>query len=326
MNDKISIIIPVYNVEKYINKCIESIIAQTYSNFEVIIVNDGSTDNSIKTIVSLIKNDDRFIIYNKKNGGVSDARNFGLSKAIGEYITFIDPDDYVDNDYLEYLYYLVKNYNADISICSLYNIFNNSNNKKIIRLGNNKEGLSDNYNIIKSMCYHDQVDTSAVAKLYKRYLFENITYPLGKIFEDTGITYKLFLKTDKIAYGFKEKYYYNIRENSIVTSKFNVSKLDLLEMTDNMRKDVLAVYPSLNKATKRRALYARFSTLNQMINNYQDYPEFYNKIDTYIKKNSVDVFFDKKTPKRDMLAIAIYRVFGIKIYKKIWYLYLKYKK
>ena len=118
MNDLISVIVPVYNVENYIVECISSIINQTYKNIEIIVVNDGTKDSSIEKLTSI--NDNRIVIYTKENGGLSSARNYGLNFAHGKYVIFIDSDDYLDVHMLEVLYTNLINSNSDISICGVY--------------------------------------------------------------------------------------------------------------------------------------------------------------------------------------------------------------
>ena len=121
--DKISVIVPVYNVEKYIEKSIISIINQSYTDIEIIVVNDGSTDDSIKICELLSKKDSRISIYNKENGGLSSARNFGMNFATGKYVIFIDSDDYIDKDMLAELYGNITKYDADVSVCGIYNVY-----------------------------------------------------------------------------------------------------------------------------------------------------------------------------------------------------------
>lgn len=324
MPEKISIVIPVYNVEKYIEKCINSIKNQTHTNFEVIVVDDGSQDESINIAKKVVGEDSRFKFYTKENGGLSSARNYGIKKVTSDYITFIDSDDFITEDYLEYLYSLIEKYNVKLSICSLYNYIEKSG--KILALGNGEEGSLTAPEAIEKMCYHDMVDTCSYAKIYHKSLFDNIEFPEGKLFEDIGTTYKLFLEAGNIAYGFKEKYYYVLRENSIVTSGYNEKKLDLLEMTDNLKKDLLPQFESLSKAINRRMLYARFSTLNQMFDIPSEYVKTRKEIIKYIKLNSKEVFFDRKAPIRDKVAILVLNVFGFEIYKYIWKMYLSYKK
>ena len=126
--DKISIILPVYNVEKYVEKCLNSIKNQDYKNFEAIIVDDGSKDKSVEIIEAFIKKDDRFKLYHKENGGLSDARNFGMNFVTGKFVIFIDSDDYIENKMLTTLYENITKEKADVSICGIYNIYINKKN------------------------------------------------------------------------------------------------------------------------------------------------------------------------------------------------------
>lgn len=178
----------------------------------------------------------------------------------GEYVTFIDSDDYVTEDYISYMYGLLEktNFKASLALCSLINVY--SSTDRLQDNGNQTEVVLSGKKCIEMMCYHDLVDTCAYAKLGKRELYTNDFFPKGKLFEDIGSTYKLFLQCDKVACGFKGKYYYVIRPNSIVTSGFSSKKLELLAMTDQMAQAVVTTYPDLQKAVLRRQVYARFST------------------------------------------------------------------
>lgn len=314
MKDLISIIVPVYNVEEYLNRCIDSILLQTYNNIEILLIDDGSLDKSSQICDEYMKKDKRIKVIHKKNGGLSDARNVGIDIARGKYITFIDSDDSVEKDLVEYLYKLVINFNTKMSICSHRVIFDEG--KRIKVLGNGKEEKLTSKECIKKMLYHKQVDTSAWAKLYNRNLFNDIRYPKGMLFEDIGTTYKFFLKSRFIACGYLAKYNYYVRKNSIVTGKFSKRKLDLLKMTDMMGEEVLSIFPDLKDAVLRRRVYARFSTLNQMIGvcNMHDI-----RIDliNFIKMNAIKILIDKLVPIRDKIAIILLCI-NYKIYELIW--------
>lgn len=215
--DLISIIIPVYNVQDYVEKCIKSVIKQTYENLEIIIVNDGSTDKSGEICKKYEKIDNRIKIIEKENGGVSSARNIGLKIAKGKYIGFVDPDDYIDKDMYELLYDNIKKYNADISICNFYlvrenNIFHRNLNTSDILVFNKKEALQ---NLIKNR----EISDHASNKLYKKELFCNIKYPENTVMEDIATTYLLIEKSKKIVYDKKEKYYYVNRKDSILNKR-----------------------------------------------------------------------------------------------------------
>ena len=312
--DLISVIVPVYNVEPYLNRCIKSIVNQTYRNIEIILVDDGATDNSGVMCDEWQYKDNRIKVIHKVNGGLSDARNVAIKCATGTYITCIDSDDNVDEDMIEYLYYLVKKYKCRMSLCSHRILFERNN--KIKSLGNGKEEVLSAEECIKKMCYHDCVDTSAWGKLYERELFNNIEYPVGKLFEDIGTTYKAFIASEKIACGYKDKYTYYVRANSIVTGSFNIRKLDLLEMTDKMADDVLKQFPNLKEAVLRRRLYARFSTLNQMLY-VNDYIELRCELIKFILENENAIMNNPKTPLRDKIALLLLRI-GFSIYRFCW--------
>lgn len=315
--DLISVIVPVYNVEPYLNRCIKSIVNQTYRNIEIILVDDGATDNSGVMCDEWQYKDNRIKVIHKVNGGLSDARNVAIKCATGTYITCIDSDDNVDEDMIEYLYYLVKKYKCRMSLCSHRILFERNN--KIKSLGNGKEEVLSAEECIKKMCYHDCVDTSAWGKLYERELFNNIEYPVGKLFEDIGTTYKAFIASEKIACGYKDKYTYYVRANSIVTGSFNFRKLDLLEMTDKMGEDVLRLFPNLESAILRRRVYARFSTLNQMIGANVD-EDLKRVVNVFIKENRSKILIDRLAPLRDKVAILL-TYFGFGTYKFWWKIY-----
>lgn len=313
-NILISVVVPVYNVEKYLNRCIDSILIQTYDNIEVLLIDDGSTDGSAKICDKYMKKDKRVTVFHKKNSGLSDARNVGIKRAKGIYITFVDSDDSIEVDMIEYLLFLIEKYNTKMAICS-HNIVL-CEGKYIKSLGNNKEEILSAENCIKKMLYHKDVDTSAWAKIYHKSLFKNIEYPKGKLFEDIGTTYKFFLESKNIACGYKNKYNYYIRKNSIVTKTFYEKKLDLLEMTDQMGKDVLKIFPDLKKAVLRRRVYARFSTLNQMIN-VVNYEKERKSIISFIRKEGYKVLIDLSAPNRDKFAIILVYL-NEKLYEYIW--------
>ena len=229
----------------------------------------------------------------------------------------MDPDDYVDLDYIEYLYYLLEKYSTRMSVCQHRVLFSNGRTKDYGKSGDEK--LS-NKACLERMLYHDVIDTSAWAKLYERSLFEEVKYPVGKLFEDIGTTYALMLQCETIAIGYESKYTYVLRSNSIVSGKFKPSKLDLLEMTDRMGKDVLKVYPDLRKAVLRRRIYARFSTLNQMLDT-NDFQKEKMEIIRFLRHYKTDIIKDPKTPKRDKMA-AILLALNYKLYRFCWKQYL----
>ncbi len=319
-NPLISVIVPAHNVEKYFPKCIDSILKQDYRNLEVVLVDDGSTDTTSLLCDQYAQKDSRVVVYHKPCGGVSDARNFGVSHAKGEYFAFVDSDDYVTEDYISYLWKLLKAVpGCKLSLCTLFDVYPLLN--KIVDTGDGTEMVLSAKDCLEMLCYHDKVDTCVYAKLYHRSVFENIVYPVGRLFEDIGVTYQLIDKCPEISCGFKSKYYYIRRDNSIVTSNYNKMKVDMLEMTDRMASYVSTKYPDLKDATIRRQVYARFSTLNQMLFTSED-TDVKKEMISFIKDNERSVLKNSKTPKRDRVAIYSLNV-GLWFYKLCWRVYLK---
>ena len=291
MEELISVIVPIYNVEKYLNKCIESIINQSYSNLEIILVDDGSEDSSGIMCDSYILKDKRIKVIHKENGGLSDARNVGLDKAKGEYIVFIDSDDWIDEKMIEILYNIIKKNNSDISICDYFLAYNEEiqTQKEDIEIINlsNIEALKTIYDKDLGVCM-----IVAWNKLYKRNLFkDDIRYPYGKIHEDEFTTYKLLYKAEKISYTNQKMYYYRQRENSI-TSSFNKKRLDCLEAFDERVKYMK--YIVKNEYLYRKTLREYYGLI---ISIYFKYEKFYGndkKTLKELKKKSLKVFMETK--------------------------------
>lgn len=213
MNPEISVIVPVYNVEKYVEKCINSILGQTYKNFELIIVNDGSTDNSLKKIKKF--SDDRIILIDQKNQGLSGARNTGISKAKGKYVTFIDSDDWISKGYLQEMMYCAHKYNADI--VSIKECTVTEDNK----YGYIQRPLLVFKNKVADALFGLYNSNFACAKLLKKTLFidNNIYFPLRKNYEDLGTMYKIYDHAKRVVIADTENYFYLLRTGSITQSK-----------------------------------------------------------------------------------------------------------
>ena len=316
-NKLISIVVPVYNVEDLLDKSVESLKNQSYKNIEILLVDDGSTDNSGNKCDEFKKTDDRIKVFHKKNGGLSDARNYGIKKAKGEYITFIDSDDYVENDYVEYLYSLIKKYDCTISCCTHTVRYDNG---KSHGLNIDKDEKISKIDFFKKMLYSKDIEVSAWAKMYKTSYFDDVKYPIGKLFEDVDTTYKLVDKTDFIACGYSSKYNYMIRNNSITTGKFSDKHFYMVEATENMC-NYLNKYPELKKACNRRMCYSYISTLNRMIKfNYKEKDIIKKYRRTILKYFSI--VFDKNSSFRDKIAIITIMP-GVKVYKMFWHIYSK---
>ena len=174
-NDLVSIVVPCYNGEQYIEKCLNSLLHQTYENIEILVVDDGSKDHSKTLINQFIKKSNKIKYFYKENGGLSSARNYGIAKACGKYIVFVDIDDYVDEEYISKLYHSIIENNSDISICAIKRIYQDH----------------ESINYINSDIVDGCIYPAAWNKMYKRELFDNISFPVGKWYEDLGTTPKL---------------------------------------------------------------------------------------------------------------------------------------
>lgn len=228
MDDLVSIVVPIYNVELYLEKCLESLINQSYSNLEIILVNDGSTDNCLEICKKYKEKDDRIIVIDKENGGLSDARNCGLHKCRGKYVCFIDSDDYINKNYVECLHKAIELNDSDISICKYRMVTDNEDNNEDVYYSSDMITNYDGKDLTKIIYSDKGKDISFVAwnKLYRVELFKknNITYPKGKIHEDTQTTFKLIYYSSKISVYNEVLYYYRIRNNSIINQKYTKKK------------------------------------------------------------------------------------------------------
>lgn len=230
MNYKISIIVPVYNVEKYLYDCINSILKQTISDFELILVNDGSKDNSGRICDEFSKRDKRIKVIHKENGGLSSARNAGIEVAKGEYIGFIDSDDYIHSNMYEILYKNAQKYLSDIVVCDFLKV-NELINEDIIDcdIYCKTKNMTNIESINELYTFNATTFVIAPNKLYKRRLFEDIRYRDGKLHEDEFIIHELLYESKIISYVPIKLYFYRNNNNSITKSKYKVERLDAVE-------------------------------------------------------------------------------------------------
>ena len=244
MSRLVSIIVPVYNVEKYLRKCVESLINQSYKNIEIILVDDGSMDGSGK-ICDDYRGHKRVTVIHKKNGGLSDARNAGIKIARGELIVFVDSDDWVERNFVEDLVKIAAEEKADIVICGFLEEDSG---------GNVIGGRHDSRETIKTFGPHEAIEdlllektitNHAWNKLYPTSFFKEIRYPKGSLMEDIGTTYRLLMKAKRIAVTNKPLYHYLQRSTSIL-GKNSIKLLeDHEKMVVSRAKNISAAYPSL---------------------------------------------------------------------------------
>lgn len=264
MKPEISIIVPVYNVEKYLQQCLDSILAQSFENFEVILVNDGSTDSSGEICSLYTKKDNRIKIYHKKNGGVSSARNIGVKLCTGKYILFVDSDDYILKDYCEKLLKISQKSNSDIVICKMVRELSKNKktqyNKKFL---NREEALIE---MFKGNLYR----FSLSAKLFKASIVKEEIFPTGMIHEDQGTTYKYFLKAKKVLYIDYPGYVYFYRENSILTEPYNKRRLDSFDHWKKIILNLKNESKNIKKEMFKRYSYWIIDNIFYILNSNED--------------------------------------------------------
>ncbi len=211
----ISVIVPVYNVEKYLERCANSILAQTYRDFELLLVDDGSTDGSGAMCDKLARSDGRVRVLHKENGGLSDARNFGLDHMRGEYVTFIDSDDYIGPKYLQVLIGMMENKSVDMTVVSMVSV----STENVEFLDSNDETLVwSRDQAFKEIAVGRKTGVSACAKLFKAALFIETRFPKGRYYEDMLTTPYVIEKCDQVCYSSSVQYYYYQRDDSIMHS------------------------------------------------------------------------------------------------------------
>ncbi len=218
--EMISVIVPVYNVAPYLKRCIDSILKQTHTDFELLLINDGSTDGSVLICQEYVEKDSRIHLYHQNNQGVSAARNLGIDKANGNYITFIDSDDFVEDIYLEKLYKALKDNGSDISAVN-FSSFNEERQSFLFFITSEnyfeknykRQEWLDQENMARHNLY--MAFTFSPLKLFKKELFEGIRFPLGRLREDDATIYKLYLKADQITFVNAGLYYYSQRQDGL---------------------------------------------------------------------------------------------------------------
>ena len=227
-NPLISVVVPVYNVEQYIRECVDSIVSQTYCHLEIVLIDDGSLDNCPVICDEYAKKDSRIKVVHQKNGGLAKARNVGIENSSGEYITFIDSDDYIASNYIEILYRGIIENNADVSIASFRSF--EKNNTAVI-----EDSSCQFATISKKRCFENYTSiftnpfVSAWNKLYKRNLFSNIRFPEGKLYEDAFTTYKIFDVSQKIVFTSSVLYFYRLNPDSIMGQSFRKKHLEMID-------------------------------------------------------------------------------------------------
>ena len=320
MSDRplVSVIVPVYNTADLLPRCVDALLAQTYPALEIILVDDGSPDGAGAICDAYAEKDPRVRVLHKANGGLSDARNAGLEAMTGEWFAFVDSDDTVLPDYIGYLCDLAAAFDCKLAVCGFDVAFADGRRQS---RGGDARYVLDTRAAMERIFYDRFLTVGAWGKLYHRSLLGDVRFPVGRLFEDAGTTYRFLLQCDRIAVGEKSQYVYAVRSQSIVTSAFSEKKFDLLDLSDRMCDDTLARFPDLKKAALRRRVYVRFSTLNQMLDTALC-PEKKREMIRFIRRHGFSGFFDPKAPGRDRAALLMLSL-GFSVYRRAWKWYDK---
>ena len=252
MGDKISVIVPIYNVEPYLRRCIDSIINQTYENLEIILVDDESPDNCGQICDDYAKKDTRIKVIHKKNGGLSDARNVGLEVCTGDFISFVDSDDWIELNTYEIMMKSMNEYNADMVVSNINYVYKNKVESKYsedkIRCFNKEEAM-------KELIKDGLVQAVVWNKLYKRVFIDNLRFKVGKLNEDEFFTYKICAKAERIVYIPEALYQYRQREDSIMGT-YTLQRMDGVEALYERMNFIKNKFPQLYTLEKLRFCYA----------------------------------------------------------------------
>ena len=298
---KLSIIVPVYNVEKYIRKCLDSIIKQTYKDFEIILVNDGSTDNSGLICDEYSSTYCNIRTIHKPNGGLSSARNAGIENAEGDFIGFVDSDDWIDENMYEILVKNIESYDADISMCRLY-----------------RKGKDASYYVHEDLEQKERVmiDASSCTKLFRKEFFISDKFPLGKTNEDFSLFSRTFYGINCAVYANDTKYNYQEREESITTQY--VFKKDSIQNLEEMKEYITKNFKELQEEAEYYYFIKMLGIFGGLIMNENNvYKDETTEIRNKIKKNYSTALKNKYLTKKNKIKLFIYNYFHIMVIRFI---------
>lgn len=348
----ISVIIPVYNIAGTLERCVQSVAEQTYHNLEIILVDDGSTDQSGELCDRLASQDARIKVIHQKNRGLSGARNAALEIFRGEFITFVDSDDWLARDAVEILYHELVSQQVKMSVGRITEAKNYSVSPETSKIGQRSRVYSS-LDALVAMLLEQDILISACGKLYACELFQRVRFPEGKLYEDVGTTYRLILACPQVAFVDQVVYYYYQNPDSIIHQTFSSKKLDLITLTDQMCDDITTqvlnnpkftespdpqVAASLIKvsdAVRGRRLHARFSILRQMVmvdpetlplegsKSTLSRPEFLrlrSEIVQYLHQHKSGILRNSLSSRRDRLAMYSL-LLGLPVFTLAWKLY-----
>lgn len=312
----VSVIVPVFNVAKYLNQCIASITNQTYQNLEIILINDGSTDNSPTLCDAWCQKDHRIRVINQENLGLADARNTGIKHANGEYLAFVDSDDWLEPQFIETLIKSAQDSNSDISIVGRFLEYANSQSAS----AHEPQQILSPEACLKRIFYNQNLDQSAADKLYKAELFtkKHILFPSGKEHEDTTTICQIITQAHTISFYPIPLYHYRKNNSDSIThAPFSIKKLDLIDLSTKATEKIIHIYPDLTRAGKCFLMHAYLSTLARAYQTKEPDQKVIQELFAYTKQHRAAILKDREAP--TTVKIALLTTFlGPKFYYFVW--------
>ena len=298
---EISVIIPAYNVEKYLEKCMESVLGQRFNDFEILLIDDGAKDRTPQICDKYASLDTRVKVYHKENGGLSDARNYGLDRMSGRYVTFIDSDDYVDLNYLGYMFDLIKEKKAQIAIVQGQVLLEK---EKPLEIKETEEKVIKAEDAVRMMLLRREATHTSWGKLYDATLWKKIRFPKGQNYEDYATTYCVFAQANVVAYSNAGLYFYIQRKGSIMHDTCSLKTLSVLDVSDAVSEFMKFQWPDCKEEILDLQVHTYLKNLQLILNTGKNaFPEYQNRIMQFIKKNQFKVLFGKKFPRNDKIKV-----------------------
>lgn len=293
----ISVIVPVYKVESYLEECVQSILKQSYKHLEIILVDDGSPDRCPQMCDDYLSLDDRIIVIHKKNGGLSDARNAGIDIAKGDFILFVDSDDYIAPQMIENLYNGIVMHDSEVEACKIYKLTEN----EICEYDREGNQIKDQTECLSGIDYlrlfiSGQMENASWNKLYRRSCFTNIRFRLGRNNEDFLMLYELCKQINKIGFTDYFGYYYRQREGSIVHDTANFLYYDIIQNINDIKKDISVNMPTLKPVILNKEIQERITFMKLLLKRHKVIVHFREFSRNYLRLAKLPFTYANKLP------------------------------
>lgn len=305
MAELVSVIVPIYKVEDTLTRCVNSILGQTYYNLEIILVDDGSPDSCGLMCDQYAREDERITVIHKRNGGLSSARNAGLDNCHGEYITFVDSDDWISENCISEMLRILKENDADISIIDTICVLENGKKLDGFSHGYRCNSLYSNTEALDVILNQCEFETSAWAKLYNRTVFNNLRFTEGILYEDLDIMYRLLDRVKTVSFSDAAKYFYFQRNESIMHQKYSPKDNILLSIADDMLRYVNEHFPKLKDSAVRRYVISQFMILKKT-EFKKGYSDTINIIFNNLQKLQGNVYRNKKLSVKEKIKVFLF--------------------